>query len=377
MKNHPKKYKFACSMALPLAGYLVIVGAMLSWPVAAKAIALPNPMTMEALINGQLVEGSPLAWTGSKVYLLTRNGGVAEFSPGSAKDYKKISDSFSPYPPNMLRGMLQAEFGPQFEVTGTGHFLVVHPKGQSQWADRFEEMYRSCVMYFKVRGFHLSEPQFPLVAIVFPTQDDFRRYAAKTSVNAPANMLGYYSHATNRVALFDIGSGRTNNAGWQQNFDTVFHEASHQTAFNTGIHSRWSPPPKWVAEGLGTMFEAKGVHDSRTYTSQKDRINQGRLADFRSLLLAKHKPQDLVDMVSSDRQFESDPIPAYAQAWAFTFFLVEQMPREYARYLEKTASREPFTLYSSAQRLKDFTDVFGDNFALLDAHFLRFINDLK
>src|ERR1700742_3223612 len=119
MNNHAKNRKFVCSMASPLAGCLLIVGAMLGWPRAARAIALPNPMTMEALINGQLVEGSPLAWTGSKVYLLTRNGGVAEFSPGSAKDYKKISDNFVPYPPNMLRGMLQAEFGPQFEVTGT------------------------------------------------------------------------------------------------------------------------------------------------------------------------------------------------------------------------------------------------------------------
>ena len=82
-------------------------------------------------------------------------------------------------------------------------------------------------------------------------------------------------------------------------------------------------------------------------------------------------------MLSSDRQFETDAISAYAQAWAFTFYLVEQMPREYARYLEKTASREPFTLYTNAQRLKDFTDVFGENMALLDAHFLRFINDLR
>jgi hypothetical protein len=355
---------------------LLFIAAMLGF-VSPAAAALPNQMTMEALIGGQRVEGAPLAWNGAKVYLLTRNGGMTEFSPGEAKDYHKTSDSFAPYPSNMLRGMLQQEFGPQFEVSGTGHFLVVYPKGQNQWADRFEDMYRSCVMYFTVRGFKLTDPQFPLVAVVFPSQDDFRHYAAKDTVPAGAGLLGYYSPYTNRVALFDVGGGRTSNAGWQQNYATVLHEASHQTAFNTGIHSRWSPPPRWVAEGLGTMFEARGVADSRTYTNQQDRINRGRLADFKSLLLAKHKPQDLVEMISSDRQFDSDAISAYAQAWAFTFFLVEQMPREYARYLEKTASREPFTLYTSAQRLKDFTDVFGENLALLDAHFLRFINDLK
>jgi hypothetical protein len=357
---------------LPL---LVLAGTVWGW-VSVAAAALPTQMTMEALVHGQHVEGTPLAWSAAKVFLLTRDGALTEFAPGEAQNYHKSSQSFLPYPPSMLRGMLQQEFGPQFEVTGTGHFLVVHPKGQSQWADRFEQLYRSCVMYFAVRGFKLTDPQFPLVAIVFPTQDDFRHYAAKDTVPAGAGLLGYYSPLTNRVALFDIGDGRANNAQWQQNYATVLHEASHQTAFNTGVHSRWSPPPRWVAEGLGTMFEARGVADSRTYTSQQDRINRSRLNDFKTLM-PKHKPEALAEMINSDRQFDADPISAYAQAWAFTFFLVEEMPREYARYLEKTATRAPFTLYTSAQRLKDFTDVFGENLALLDAHFLRFIAGLK
>ena len=124
------------------------------------------------------------------------------------------------------------------------------------------------------------------------------------------------------------------------------------------------------------MFEARGVADSHSYPSLEDRINRGRLHDFIALL-AKRKPDALVQMISSDQQFESNPIDAYAQAWAFTFFLVEKMPREYARYLQKTASRPPFTGYLSAQRLKDFTDIFGDNLPLLDAQFVRFINELK
>jgi hypothetical protein len=356
--------------------HFFVIATSLVFSAQTIAASLPAPMTMEALVHGQRIEGMPLAWSSAKVYLLERNGAVTEFAPSEAQNYHKSSEGFLPYPQSMLRGMLEREFGPQFEVTGTGHFLVVHPKGQSQWAQRFEDMYRSCVMYFSVRGFKLTDPQFPLVAIVFANKDDFQRYAAKDTVPAGAGLLGYYSPYTNRVALFDIGDGRANSAQWQQNFSTVLHEASHQTAFNTGIHSRWSPPPRWVAEGLGTMFEARGVADSRTYTSQQDRINRSRLNDFKAIL-PKHKPEALTDMISSDRQFESDPINAYALAWAFTFFLVEQTPRDYARYLEKTASRPAFTPYTSAQRLKDFTDVFGENFALLDAHFLRFIGDLK
>jgi hypothetical protein len=335
-----------------------------------------SDITMDALVRGQRVQGTPLALSNDKVILLGRDGALVEFAPGEAQDYHKTADNFAPYSQSVLRGKLEAEFGGKYEVTGTGHFLVVHPKGQPQLAQRFEDLYRSAIMYFSVRGFRITDPQFPLVAIVFPNHDDFRRYAAKDTVPAGAGLLGYYSPLTNRVALYDIGDGHTNNAQSQQNIATAIHEASHQTAFNTGIHNRWSPPPRWVAEGLGTMFEARGVNDSRTYTSQADRINRGRLSDFKQLRPSR-KPAAFVELINSDRPFDSDPPRAYAEAWAFTFFLVEKTPREYARYLEKTASRKPFTAYSSAQRLKDFTEIFGDNMALLDAHFLQFIDELK
>ncbi len=355
-------------MALAFVGLLAIALPSLA--------AAPAQMTMEALVRGQRVEGMPLAFSSDQVVLLGRDGAIVEFSPSEAQEYRKTSETFTPYSSSVLRGMLQREFGSKYEVTGTGHFLVVHPVGQKQWADRFEEMYRSCLMYFGVRGFSLTNPQFPLVAIVFPTQDDFRHYAAHDAVPAGAGLLGYYSPQTNRVALFDIGDGKANSEQAKQNMATVVHEASHQTAFNTGIHSRWSPAPRWVAEGLGTMFEAPGVGDSRSFPNERDRINQGRLKDFKQLF-AKRKPAAFVELINSDRQFDHDPIAAYAEAWAFTFFLVEKMPRDYAKYLAKTASRPPFTLYSSAQRMKDFTEIFGENMAMLDARFLRFINDLK
>jgi hypothetical protein len=364
--------KFQCRR--PLAAIFCL---LLAAPFVPPAAATETPFTIEALVRDKRVEGMPLAWSNSKMFLLKRDGAMIEFNPSEAKDYHKSAATFSSYSPAVMRGMLEREFGPSFEVTGTGHFLVVHPKGQQKWADRFEQMYRSCIMYFKVRGFNLTDPEFPLVAIVFANQDDFRRYALSEGAPAGNGLLGYYSPKTNRVALYDIGAGRSNSATAGINLDTITHEAAHQTAFNTGIHIRWSPPPKWIAEGLGTMFEARGVNDSRTYPSLKDRINRDRLNDFRQML-PQRKPVAILDLINSDRKFDNDTINAYAEAWAFTFFLVETMPREYARYLAKTASYPPFAGSPiAAHRLKDFTDVFGENLALLDAKFLRFIGELK
>src|SRR5262249_35355567 len=102
--------------------------------------ALPNPMTMEAVVRGQRIEATPLAFSKSEVYLMKRDGGMIEFSPAEAQDFRKISDGFTPYPQSFMRGQLEREFGPQLEVSSTAHFLVVHPKNQPQWTERFEEM---------------------------------------------------------------------------------------------------------------------------------------------------------------------------------------------------------------------------------------------
>jgi hypothetical protein len=344
---------------------------------ASSQLQAASRMTMELVLDGQRVQGTPLAYSDTSVTLLCRDGAIVEFAPSKAKEFRKVSENFVPYPSSVLHGMLAREFGQGFEINGTQHYIVVHPRGQKQqWVDRFEQMFRSFQMYFSVRGFELTRPEFPLVAIVFAKEDDFRRYAAKEGAPLPSGIVGYYTPATNRVVLYDIGDGNGSKAAWQQNFATVLHEASHQTAFNTGIHSRWSQPPRWVAEGLGTMFEAKGVSDSRSYPSEQDRINRGRLSDFKSLR-AKRKPVAFLELLQSDAAFERDPIRAYAEAWALTFYLVEKMPRDYAKYLKKTASRPPFSIYPSGQRVKDFTDVFGENLPLLDAKFLKYMDELK
>ena len=63
---------------------------------------------------------------------------------------------------------------------------------RDQWAPRFEELYRSFVHYFSARGWRLTEPQFPLIAVVFPRQIDFARQASREGVlrqQWPARLL--------------------------------------------------------------------------------------------------------------------------------------------------------------------------------------------
>lgn len=329
--------------------------------------------TLSFTLDNQRIEGTPLDWTEQHAYLLSRDGRLYDFPTSAAKDARKSSPNFRGYSAAEMRDRLSRELGKAFEVTHTGHYLVAHPRGQKKdWAPRFEEMYQQFVHYFTIRGLAPKEPEFPLVAIVFPTQQDFQRYAAAEGSPMGTGYLGYYSGRSNRVALFDQqGSGGSSSA----NADTVIHEVTHQTAYNTGVHRRFTATPRWLAEGLGTMFEARGVWNSRSYPKQTDRINQGRLRDFKAGL--SRRPKGLIaELVSSDRYFEADAASAYCEAWALSFYLAEKMPRKYCDYLSLTSRKATFAEYTGAERLKDFTAIFGADLKLLEAQFLKFMSEL-
>lgn len=334
--------------------------------------ASPQRWTLELMFRGQRIQGTPLEQSASNVVLLTRDGRLMDIDPRAATEARKTSESFKGLSPADLRGQLFTEMGKQFDVTGTGHYLVVHPKGQKDlWGQRFEEMYRSFVYWFRTRGFNLQEPEFPLIAIVFPDREQFQRYFAQEGVRLSGNILGFYANQSNRVALYDIPGD------WQQNADTIVHEVTHQTAYNTGVHNRFTKNPRWVVEGLGTLFEARGIWNWRSHTALSDRVNRGHLKGFRQYKSGRPGPETLMELVGGDRLFDSNPNLAYDQSWALTMYLVETQPQKYSQYLAKLAARPNFAAYPQTERLADFTAIFGANWALLESHFARFIEGLK
>jgi hypothetical protein len=356
----------------------VFLCCLFALPVVPSSQGAERVKTMLQLeLQGEPLEGLPLAWSSRNVILLDRAGKLWEFDPKEVSKFQATTRSFESHSLSAMQSRLRAEFGNQFEVASTGHYLVVHPRGHgAHWSRRFEELYRSFVHYFAVRGFEVDEPQFPLVAVVLSDRQEFQQYCRRQGQRAGHSLLGYYSPADNRVALYDVGGGRDDGQSWAANSETIIHEATHQTAFNTGIHSRYSAPPRWVAEGLAMMFEAPGVWNSRSFTRQSDRLHGAQLAEFRRQL-ARRPEARFTELVSSDRLFDRDINAAYAESWAFSFYLMETQPRQYAKYLKATARHPDFIATNSAERLKDFTDVFGENFRLIDAQLLRFISTLK
>ena len=317
----------------------------------------------------------------------------------------------------MLAAELLRELGSGFEARTTRHYLVAAPRGRARkYVELFEEIYRTFHMHFSVRGFEIERPEFPLVAIVFPDHTAFEQYARSDDVSAGPGLMGYYMPTTNRIALFE-GSPTRNSSGrlllprsrsslrqfpfpeWNgpdrssRNLpdtqfptsflaresgviraglrDTMVHEATHQVAFNVGLHSRTRANPQWVVEGLATCFESQGMRDSSAGRRVSDRINRERFIWFRNYVRERRKDRSLSDFVASDEPFRKATLDAYAEAWALSFFLIETRPGKYMTYLKRLAAGE------SRDRSKLFSEVMGTGMRMLEAEMLRFFERLK
>lgn len=381
----------------------------------ASVAATPAPLEaappglVEGKIGGETLRGKIVARSPSSLWLLGQDGSLRPLPADDAPRLHQISPRFSGWTGSILREQLRNEFGKSFDVVGTRHYVVCArgEKKARSYAETFEELFRTFQMYFSVRGFKINEPEFPLVAIVFPDYESFARYAQAGKISATKTLKGYYLTTSNRVALYEEPGIAAAKVSWppapadlftrdlaaRAEFplpafaerppawgaieaslkDTMIHEATHQAAFNTGLHSRIGQSPKWIVEGLATVFEAPGVRSSASNSPLKMRINRDRFLWFGNYVKARRQPKSLESFLAGDDLFKSSVLDAYSEAWALSFFLIETRPRAYAAYLRTIAARNPLLIYPADERLTDFKKTVSNELPLLEAEFLRFI----
>lgn len=324
-------------------------------------------------VEGKRYAGRVDDYDKTGLVMTRRNGRIVFLPPEKISSIEKVDNTFYAKTFEQMKVKLQKEFGSKYVVSRTRHFLVVHPKGDYEtWALPFEKLYERFQAYFKTRGFVISEPEFPMVAIVLRTQREFIQMAKARDI--PSNVVGYYSFRSNRLIAYQQKFfGRSSSDNWASTMDTVIHEATHQTASNTGIHSRAGANPRWVTEGLATMFEAKGINNYFEYPEFKTRINWERLRDLRKLYEEGRVKGTVEEMVLSDRIFERDPQRAYAVAWALSLYLAERNAHRYVQYLELLQDDPMRSSLTMKNRAKNFVRSFGQPVGI-EADLRRFID---
>ena len=337
--------------------------------------------------------GKIVALNRARCTLMDRQGRLVELDVPQLKGMKQVADRFRADSVSAFRSSLGAEFGKRYEVTGTTHYLVCAPRGRAKkYADLFETIYRDVDKFYRVRGFKVTRPDVPLVAVVFASRKEFSQYCVRDDVPPSPGLQGYYSLVSNRVALFDE-SGSLNAAAGQnsgrhanvlasaavngQTAGTIVHETIHQVGYNIGIHTRLGETPLWMVEGMATVLEPDAMRHRNSSRAVAGRLNSERYDWFRHKYMPSHSPGSLAQLIASDKAFGRQTLNAYSVSWALTYFLLENPARrrQLTSYLQAISSRDSTVSYPAKERLADFTSAFGD-IARLEVNFIRFMQRL-
>ncbi|QDU36798.1 hypothetical protein Mal4_10960 [Maioricimonas rarisocia] len=311
-----------------------------------------------------------------------RLGRIEAVVPQRLKERSPTTDSFAYLNADELERALQDELGAGFDVYQTPHYVICTNAGEAyaRWTGNLlERLLRAFLLHWGRFGLELSAPDHPLPVIVLSGADDFAQFAARDAGPAVAATKGYYSLASNRIVLYDLtaggGEGRPRSADdvarqvatSEFSVATVVHEATHQIAFNSGMHTRYADNPMWLTEGMAMYFETPDLK-SRTGWRTAGQVNRPRLGRFREYLAAGRPEDSLVRLIASEERFrdpEAAPF-AYAESWALTHFLIRRHREEFVAYLERLAAKPRLKWSTPEERLAAFRDAFNDDLDQLD-----------
>jgi len=308
--------------------------------------------------------------------------------PASIVSRERIAGAVAAESPRDLGRRLIAELPAGFDVHLTKHYVICFDttRDYAKWCGSlFERLYDTFGNFWRQAGFELEDPAQPLVVVIFSDRREYEALAIRDVGSAADRISGYYNLMSNRVASYDLTGtaglprARGATAGRLANeilarpeaaglVSTLIHEATHQMAFNCGMHRRLAPIPVWVSEGIATVFEAPDLRTSSGWRGIGT-VNRPRLDRFRD----SFRPGDLEPLMLDDDRFRKadTSVDAYAGAWALTWFLMETRKQQFVRYLQSLSTKLPLSADSREQRLRDFTAAFGETPAEIEERLLR------
>ena len=336
-----------------------------------------GPKPVRFLVGSDWQTGLHLIDSSTESLVMARDGWLHTVAADSRETkLRATQDRFEPASAMQMRNQLRSEFGRDYDVVATKNFLVVQPKGRGdRWPDMFENSHRAFTDYMTKRGVQVRKGRFPMVAVVLP--DARAMYDELDRLNIDVSRVaGIYANRCNRVMTHD--GGRLSDIA-----ATVRHEAAHQSAFNTGVHSRVNDTPSWITEGIGQLFEPAALSTGRAGSSRRiqDRVNRESLNHLRKILSLRSSEglawwvEKLVDGDEAFRD-QSSVHTAYSVAWAMMFYLAERDNDAFADILNFTATRPPFENYHRGQRRIDFERIMGTDTLTFANQLTRYLNDL-
>lgn len=345
---------------------------------AAAEVAAARPERVEIRSPDDLVtRGEVVVEAADGGLLIEHDDGRYELVQPDRIASRSAAPTVDPEPPEQLGRRILARLPPGFELLVTKHYLICYATSRdyARWCGSvFERLHDAFGNYWRRAGLEVEDPRRPLVVVIFGDRRAYEAHAAHTLGDAAGRVAGYYDMLTNRITTYDLtgsealasaGGGGAGGTGLAVLASpaaaglvaTLVHEATHQLAFNGGLHRRLAPVPLWVSEGLATYFETPDLRHARGWNGIGE-VNMPRLERF----LQGHRPGTLAALVRDDAQLRTPEtaLDGYATAWAVTHHLLESRRDDYLAYLRLLAAKRPLDDDSPEARFRDFRDAFGD-----------------
>jgi len=268
----------------------------------------------------------------------------------------------------------------EFAVHRTPHYLILHqatPDFAETNGKLLEELYARLIEAFRDHGVTVHEAEFPLVAVIFRTERDFRAYRPVAS-----DVQAYYEIFSNRIFFYQTSDreGFEPEVGALLKPQIVAHEGTHQILQNIGVQPRLAAWPLWLIEGLAEycatpasprkgpptwdgLGQINNLHMA-TLRELEDPLSlsmQGPAA--RSETLFRRPGQPLVEAMLT----RSELTPTeYALSWAMTHYLALKRGDDFVNYLKRMAELPPLVPRTADDQIRDFRECFGDDLVRLD-----------
>jgi len=330
--------------------------------------------------------------------VLARDGVLWAVPPEELVEHRQDEKPFAALSEEEFAERLGAELPAGFRVHSTAHYLIFYntSPAYAQWCGSlFERLYMAFTNYFRrtFRGkkFTIREPEFPLVAVVFADRAAYVEHSKPVLGEAAGSIIGYFNLRTNRMTMYDLTgvdaasriAGGTDSmrkiSDWilaqpeaVRQVSTIVHEATHQIAFNCGMHQRYSDTPVWLSEGIAMYFETPDLKRSTGWAGVGE-VNRARLAHFRDYL--RRRPADSLEtLIADDARFRDTKtgLDAYAEAWALTYYLIHRRPDQFVAYLKAMSAKRPLFDDDPKTRIEEFRAAFGE-LKRLDAEMVRYM----
>ena len=308
-----------------------------------------------------------------------QEGAYWNITPNQLKEQVETETEYRRLNRSEHLALLKNRYPALTDVRQTDHFLILSNTGPAytDWtASLLERYYAAFFEYWKTAGLELQPPSDTLIVLIWREKATFDAFYKQDVGQESPGSFGYYSNRRNHVVLYDFANKSAvtpkqredqtvrdiERAVKKEPFSvaTVVHEATHQLAFNSGLHTRYADNPVWLTEGIAMFCESADAG----LASRKPRI--GRTNAYRRKSLKQYLQNVSADTVSSltdsDKRFQSADTAndAYTEAWALTSYLMNRRKTEFIEYIKANQNNPVLIFPGSEARRESFDSTVGE-----------------